>query len=182
MSSEASLTKRLALAHIAREEAALALSGDASLAGEAIEKYLTVFREAMNRNGDCGTYSDLSVGYPWCCAFVYYCCLRAGFSFPPKPVPEHRWTLAAVRAWYEWAAAPGNDFYFPADDPRRSPAAGDLVLYDRLLEDTELDHLGVVVAVQGSVLTTAEGNVHNRSGLFQRPVATHVNGYVRLNE
>ena len=43
--------KRLALARIARDEGYLALAGNENLAGEAIEKYVAVFREAFNRNG-----------------------------------------------------------------------------------------------------------------------------------
>jgi hypothetical protein len=174
--------KRLALARIAEAEGRLALSGNEDLAGEAIEKYLAVFREAFNRNGGATDYTDRRVGYPWCCAFVYYCCLQAGFRFPPKPIPEHRWTLGAVPVWYDWAVLPANDFYFPADVGRRSPEAGDIILFSRLIEDKDLDHIGVVVAVTPTMLTTAEGNFHNRSGLFERPRAKNVHGYIRLTK
>jgi hypothetical protein len=174
--------KRLALARIASEEGCLELSGNENLAGEAIEKYLAFFREALNRNGNYAKYSDPRIGYPWCCAFVYYCCLQAGFAFPPKPIPEHRWTLAAVPLWYDWAILPENDFYFPSSDRRRTPEAGDIVLFNRLIEDKDLDHIGIVVAVNTDTVTTAEGNFHNRSGVFQRPLAANINGYIRLNQ
>jgi len=174
--------KRLALARIARDEGRLALAGDRNLAGAAIEKYLAVFREAFNSNGGYTKYSDHRVGYPWCCAFVYYCCLQAGFTFPPKPVPEHRWTLGAVPAWYDWAVLPQNGFYFAAGDPSRAPEPGDIILFDRLIEDKDLDHMGVVIAVASNKVTTAEGNFHNRSGVFERSLAEHINGYVRLTK
>lgn len=172
--------KREALARIAREEGRLALEGNANLAGEAIEKYLAVFREAFNKNGGYTKYSDLRVGYPWCAAFVYYCCLRAGFTFPPKPVPEHRWTLGAAPAWYEWAILPENDFYFQTSDPNRNPQPGDIILFNRLIEDKELDHVGIVIDVAGNSLTTAEGNVYNKTGIFERSLENNVNGFIRL--
>ncbi len=177
---EACGRRRLELARIAEAEGRLALQGNERFAGDSIEKYLVVFRDAFNRNGGYTKYSDPSVGYPWCCAFVYHCCLKAGFTFPPKPMPKHRWTLGAVPAWYDWAVMPENDFYFPADDAYRSPDAGDLILFDRLLEDKELDHIGIVLSVSPTGIRTAEGNVHNRSGIFERPATANVHGYIRL--
>src|SRR5688572_27180188 len=78
--------RRSTLAKIARREGEKWLQGDANQAGPAIEPYLSVFREALNLNCESDHYSDLDVGYSWCCAFAYYCCLQAGFRFPPKPV------------------------------------------------------------------------------------------------
>src|SRR4051794_33801846 len=97
--------KRLAV--IAENEARLELAGNANMAGPAIERYLSVFRDAMNEHGSTTRYADLNAGYHWCCAFVYYCCLQAGFRFPPKPVAGARCTLAAVPSWREWAVAGG---------------------------------------------------------------------------
>lgn len=172
--------KRLALARIAESEGRLELAGDENMAGEAIEKYLAVFRDALNKNGECDTYSDRRVGYHWCSAFVYYCCLQAGFTFPPKPVPEHRWTLGAAPAWYQWAVMPENDFFFVANDPHRSPEPGDIVLFNRLIEDKDMDHVGIVISVSANTMTTAEGNFHNRSGVFERSLTENINGFIRL--
>jgi hypothetical protein len=180
LGSEEYARKRLLLAEIAREEGAKGLAGDERLAGPAIEKYLSVFRVAFNHNGGTVDYSDLKVGYPWCCAFVYYCCRQAGFVIPPKPIPEHRWTLGVVRVWRDWAVSPDNQFYFAADDPSRKPHEGDLVLFNRLLEDRDLDHIGIVVDTLPDAIVTAEGNVHNRSGVFVRPLGPNINGFIRL--
>jgi hypothetical protein len=173
-------SKREALARIAKHEGQMALAGNEDLSGEAIEKYLGVFREAFNSNGGDTRYSDPRVGYPWCCAFVYYCCLQAGFTFPPKPILEHRWTLGAVPVWRDWAVLPQNDFYFPPGDCQRKPQPGDIILFDRLLEDKDLDHIGIVVDVTRRVVVTAEGNVRNKSGIFERPLGVNTNGYIRL--
>jgi hypothetical protein len=99
--------KRHPLAAIARREAEQERTGDASMAGPAIEPYLAVLREALNRNGSTEMYSDRSVGFHWCGAFVYFCCLEAGFRFSPKPVEDYRHTLGAVPAWHHWARLRG---------------------------------------------------------------------------
>jgi hypothetical protein len=60
--------KRLALSRNAEAEGRLALASDKNMASEAIEKYLAIFRDAFNRNGNYTKYSDVCVGCPWCCA------------------------------------------------------------------------------------------------------------------
>ena len=169
-------TRRL-LAAIARGEAELELAGDANMAGPAIERYLAVFREAMNLHGSTTQYSDLNIGYHWCCAFVYYCSLKAGFQFPPKPIADARCTLAAVPSWREWAALGG--FYHPVGSIE--PEHGDIALYNSVYNGNPLDHIGVVVGkVPGGVLS-AEGNNANCSGVFPRALSV-IEGYVRLPE
>ena len=79
------LRRRLLLAQIARKDAQRNLVGNAEKAGDQIEKYLCLFRQAMNEHGNTDKYNDPKVGYDWCCAFVYYCCLEAGFNLPPNP-------------------------------------------------------------------------------------------------
>lgn len=174
--SDAGASRRL-LAAIARSEAELKLAGDANMAGPAIERYLVVFREAMNLHGKTTEYSDLGRGYHWCCAFVYYCCLQAGFRFPPKPVANARCTLAAVPSWREWAARDG--FYHPAG--RTDPAVGDIALYNHVYNGNPLDHIGLVVGRVPDGVLSAEGNNCNRSGVFPRTFAV-IEGYVRLPE
>lgn len=174
--------KRLELARIAREEGSLALAGDENLAGPAIEKYLAVFREAFNKNGYYVKYSDTRIGYPWCCAFVYYCCLQAGFSFPAKPDSEFRYTLGAVRTWYEWATLPDTNFYFSVHDQDKVPEPGNIVLFDHLIENVDFDHIGIIVAVKANIIITAEGNFHNQSGIFERPQTDCIHGYIRLDK
>jgi hypothetical protein len=64
---------------------------------------------------------------------------------------------------------------------RRTAEAGDIVLFDHLLEDRDLDHIGIIVATAADMMTTAEGNVHNRAGIFDRPPGPNIHGYIRLN-
>lgn len=165
------------LATVALREAELRLKGDNNHAGPEIERYLAVFREALNVNCETDRFSDLSVGYSWCCAFVYYCCLQAGFRFPPKPVPTYRYTLAAVPAWHQWAVA--EDFFHSINAV--TPEVGDIVLFNHVACGQPLDHIGIVVEITSEFVLCAEGNVENRAGLFERPFSS-IAGIVRLPE
>jgi len=162
---------------VARREAERQRRGNAQHAGAEIEPYLAVFREALNRNCESDRFSDLAVGYQWCGAFVYYCCLQAGFRFSPKPAPGYRYTLAAVPAWHYWAVAEG--FFHPTSVA--APEAGDIALFNHVATGEPLDHMGVVIEVQPDFVLCAEGNHENRTGLFERPHSC-VAGYVRLPE
>jgi len=166
---------RQRLAQIARQEAEVGRCGGANGAGSEIERYLGVFREALNLNCETTRYSDPSVGYDWCCAFVYYCCLQAGFRFLPKPEPAYHFTLAAVPAWHHWAVAGG--FFHPAETARPEP--GDIVLFNHVAAGEQFDHVGIAIEVSADFVRCAEGNVANRTGLFERPFSC-VAGYVRL--
>jgi hypothetical protein len=103
--------KRALLAKVALQEGHLKLRGDENKAGLEIEKYLNVFRETFNRIDNTTKYSDTTIGFDWCCAFVYYCCLQAGYWFwalqsitgenPVKPEQRGRLTQMA-EAWIQW--------------------------------------------------------------------------------
>ena len=168
---------RRLLAQVAEREAALGLAGNGDRAGPDIERYLAVFRDALNRNTGTTKYSDVTVGYRWCCAFVYYCCLQAGFRFPPKPVETYRWTLAAVPAWLNWSRS--EDTFHQTASTRAE--VGDIVLLNNADVGEPLDHMGIVVGVRHDHVLSAEGNNRNRSGVFARAYP-EIEGYVRLPE
>lgn len=168
---------RRCLARVAECEAASGRTGNAAMAGPEIERYLAVFRDALDLNAGTTTFANPAIGYPWCCAFVYYCCLRAGFRFPVKPVPTYRYTLAATPAWLNWAQSEGT-FHAATSAPAE---IGDIVLFNRVYDGNPLDHIGIVVAAQEDHLVCAEGNNNNRCGLFRREYGC-IEGYVRLPE
>ncbi|MBA2368342.1 MAG: CHAP domain-containing protein [Candidatus Protochlamydia sp.] len=60
------------------------------------------------------------------------------------------------------------------------PEPGDLVLFDRLLSCSELDHIGIVLENKSSYLVTSEGNVNNFTGIFKRKKDNKIRGYIRL--
>jgi len=164
------------LARVAREEALLGLRGGVGMAGPEIERYLSVFRDALNLNGATDRYSDPSVGYHWCGAFVYYCCLQAGFPVSAKPVPSYRYTLAAVPAWHHWATA--TNIFHPSPDAGQ---LGDIALYNHVYDNNPLDHIGIVVETSPDAVLSAEGNNNNQTCLFPRPHDC-IAGFVRLPE
>ncbi len=167
---------RKALARVAECEAKAGYRGEMGLTGPEIERYLSVFRDALNLNGSTNKYSDKNIGYHWCGAFVYYCCLKAGFMIPEKPVPSFRYTLAAVSAWHNWATT--TDIFH--EDTQRAQI-GDIVIYNHVYDNNPLDHIGIVTEVFESDIMSAEGNNDNRTGLFHRGYEC-IAGFLRLPE
>lgn len=115
----------------------------------------------------------------WCAAFVYYCCTEAGFDFPYRPRECKTCHLAACLGWEEFAA--GNqliEYHKGADG--FVPEAGDIVIYDRVFENREHDHIGIVLEKRERTILTAEGNVNNRSGIIERSIDEHIRAYLRI--
>ena len=115
----------------------------------------------------------------WCAAFVYHCCLEAGFDIPIRPDGCVTCHLAGCIAWEEFARSDPKIGYHQAGGGF-VPEAGDIVLYDRVFENREHDHIGIVIEVRGDTILAAEGNVSNRSALIERPVDGHIRGYIRI--
>lgn len=113
----------------------------------------------------------------WCAAFVYYCCIRAGYKLPVRPKECVSCNLAGCGAWEEWAKA----------DPRIGwlgntclPQPGDIVIFDRVFENKPHDHMGIVLEARKDSILTAEGNLGNVSGVVERPRDGHIRGYISL--
>ena len=116
----------------------------------------------------------------WCAAFVYHCCIQAGFGIPYRyPNPKFG-SFAGVRAWIQWAKLPQNRFYSSSRNPIFMPEPGDLVIYDRVFDPGPHDHIGILLSVSEDLLRVAEGNVNNISSIVQRKRDNHIRGYVRI--
>ncbi len=115
----------------------------------------------------------------WCAAFVYYCCLEAGFEIPVRPDECKTCHLAGCIAWEEFAKGDPRIAYHPGSEGF-VPEAGDIVLYDRVFENMEHDHIGIVMQDRGDAILAAEGNIDNRSGIIERPKDAHIRGYIRI--
>jgi len=113
----------------------------------------------------------------WCAAFVYYCCLKAGFIIPTKP-SECTASLAGCRQWEEWGLGDTRIAYHKA--PNFEPEAGDIVLYDNVFVGGEHDHIGIVVENKIASIVVAEGNVNNISGVVERKKDSHIRAYIRI--
>ncbi|WP_010300375.1 CHAP domain-containing protein [Candidatus Odyssella thessalonicensis] len=164
---------KLRFAALAYQEGRLCLTGNACKAGPDIEKYLKVFRQALGRKDP--KYLDAMVGYDWCCAYVHYLLQLIDVKLAIQPLTHSDWMLGAVRTWYLWARQ--ENIFLPAS---QQAEPGDLVLFDQLIDQVELDHIGIVLQDKGDHILTSEGNYHNRSGIFIRPRNPTIRGYIRL--
>jgi hypothetical protein len=88
--------------------------------------------------------AGVAPGLPWCAAFVYWCCRKAGV--PAAELPA-RGMAAAVRNWWSWA---GN-----LRGLARNARRGDLILW---LNASGTGHIGFIAGRAGPLLRTIEGN------------------------
>ena len=54
------------------------------------------------------------------------------------------------------------------------------MIYDRVFENKEHDHIGIILEKRGNMILSAEGNVNNISGIIERPIDEHIRGYIRI--
>ncbi len=119
----------------------------------------------------------------WCAAFVYHCCVEAGFFLPFSPDECTLCSLAGVPAWEELAKKDERIGYFLPSDTF-VPEVGDIVLYNHVFCNQPHDHIGIVIENHPDHIIAAEGNIHNtnRSGLIQRKKDAHIRCYIRLSD
>ncbi len=115
----------------------------------------------------------------WCAAFVYYCCRQAGFDIPVRPNECKSCNLAGCLAWEEYALGNPQLEYHKGREGF-IPEAGDIVLYDRVFENREHDHIGIIIEKRDNTILAAEGNFDNKSGIIERPVDEHIRAYIRI--
>lgn len=117
----------------------------------------------------------------WCAAFVYYCCIEAGFQIPYSPDECITCSLAGCGGWEEYAIGDNRIEYHKRND-NFIPEAGDIVIYDRVFINQEHDHIGIVLEVNGDTITVAEGNTFNDniSRVIERAMDDHIRAYVRI--
>jgi hypothetical protein len=115
----------------------------------------------------------------WCAAFVYYCCREAGFGIPVRPDECKTCNLAGCIAWEEFAQGDTRIEYHKGKESF-VPEAGDIVIYDRVFENREHDHIGIVIENRDNAILAAEGNINNKSGIIERPKDGHIRCYIRI--
>lgn len=117
----------------------------------------------------------------WCAAFVYYCCVEAGFVIPYRPNECVTCNLAGCIAWEEYAIGDHRIEYHKRDE-KFLPEAGDIVLFDRVFIGQEHDHIGIILEVKDDEIITAEGNTFsdNISRVLHRPIDDHIRAYIRI--
>lgn len=113
----------------------------------------------------------------WCAAFVYYCVIKSGYALPVKyPDDQVLYNFAAVAAWVQWAKLSYISIWH---ESYAIPEIGDIVIFDRVFDGKEMDHIAIVVDISKNEIETAEGNFNNVSCIVKRN-RHHVRGYIRL--
>ncbi|MGF7060708.1 CHAP domain-containing protein [Brassicibacter mesophilus] len=165
------MTKREKLANIAKEEAQKCLHGNVMTVKSNIQPIANLFPKWALENWDG----------KWCAAFVYYCCIKAGFNIPVKyPNEKVTFSFAGCGAWEEWAKLHENHFYYSREDKHFLPEKGDIVLYDKVFCDKPHDHIGIIIENTNNSIIVAEGNINNVSGIIEREKNNHIRGYIRI--
>ena len=86
-----------------------------------------------------------------------YCCTAAGFKIPFRPEECKTCHLARCYGWEEYALGDRRIEYHKGPEGY-VPKAGDIVLYDRVFENKEHDHMGIVLDKREDTILAAEGN------------------------
>jgi hypothetical protein len=176
-----SINRKHLLCKIARREGELEFREFLHKAGPQIEKYLAVFRLPIYEISQQARFLDLTQGYDWCCAFVYWCCQQAGYEIPIRASMDSPYTLAVVGNWIEYAD--NQKIWKDSKKLEYIPQSGDLVIFDKLLSENLLDHIGIVLSCdfKEKFIETAEGNVDKATGIFKRPIDKTIRGYICLS-
>jgi SAM-dependent methyltransferase len=118
----------------------------------------------------------------WCAAFVYYCCIQAGFQIPYSPNECISCSLAGCGGWEDFAIGDKRIEYHPGSVESFVPEAGDIVIYDRVFINVEHDHIGIVLENKEDFLVVAEGNTFhdNISRVLIRDKDEHIRAYIRI--
>lgn len=137
----------------------------------------------------------------WCAAFVYWCCINAGYELPIRHKNEAvSCNFAGCIAWEQWGKLPEVGYWVEREgqmvtesnhltsnalsQPKSdylclSPQIGDIVLFDYICQNKEHDHIAIITDVSQEYIETAEGNFNNISAIVKRPY-NNVRGYIRL--
>ena len=115
----------------------------------------------------------------WCATFVYYCCRQAGFEIPIRPDECKTCHLAGCIAWEEFTQGDIRIEYHKGEEGF-IPEVGDIVIYDKVFENQEHDHIGIVIENREDTILAAEGNINNKSGIIERQKDEHIRAYIRI--
>ena len=159
------------LAEIAREKAQMPFHGYLDDKESNIEPIIRHFPKWNIRDAD----------KLWCAAFVYYCCIEAGFQIPYSPNECVTCSLAGCGGWEEFAIG-DNRIEYHKQDKSFVPKPGDIVIYDRVFMNQEHDHIGIILKVKGGTIVVAEGNTYNDniSRVIERTIDEHIRAYIRI--
>lgn len=59
-------------------------------------------------------------------------------------------------------------------------APGDLIVFNKLLSEYDMDHIGIVVDRIDNILTCSEGNIEDKPILIDREINSNINSIIRI--
>lgn len=131
------------------------------------------YREGINNSNKYGIWYGMN-NVSWCCIFVSWVMHHSGISNDIFP------KFASCTRAMQWAKK-NKRFY----EKSATPKVGDLILYDWDMSG-DADHIGIIKAVNGTNITTIEGNTHvvygDRDGVITKEVkksSATIRGYIR---
>lgn len=163
---------RIKLAEIAKAAALKPFYGNLQDKGANIQSIVALFPKWNVEQADRN----------WCAAFVYYCCVEAGFHIPYSPDECISCSLAGCGGWEDFALNDKRIEYHLGNDDTFIPEAGDIVLYDRVFINAEHDHIGILLENKTKSIVVAEGNTFNDniSRVLIREKDEHIRAYIRI--
>lgn len=114
------------------------------------DKYIKYYNEI--------TGSSFSVNStPWCAIFVTYCARQVGI--PTEVIPNFAsCTISRDQFW-----KPKNQYHLKSG---YQPKVGDIIYFDWGNNSSLLDHVGIVVGVTSTTVTTVEGNSKGNTNVY----------------
>ncbi|AGL03328.1 CHAP domain-containing protein [Desulfoscipio gibsoniae] len=116
------------------------------------------YTEGPNNDTKYGLWFGLNY-QPWCSIFVAWCANEAGILTTAATASEPNvYKTASVQTLYNWYASNRRNLT-PSTNPSSAnyPKVGDLAFIDGTS-----NHVGIIVAVSSTSITTVEGNISDQ--------------------
>ena len=109
-----------------------------------------------------------------------YGCFQHGHSKKQMVYGVQLSSITAARKGWEEFAIGNQRIEYHRGAEGFVPEAGDIVVYDRVFENKDHDHIGIVLEKRKRTILAAEGNVNDKSVMIERPVDEHIRAFIRI--
>lgn len=104
----------------------------------------------------------------WNIAFVYHCCIYAGFALPIKyPMPINK-SFLRLDTWKMWAELKENNFYYEMCESSKKPSRGDIAVIKLEGNDIFYEHIGIIVGTEEDKIIVIEGDQENKNNILKK--------------
>ena len=104
----------------------------------------------------------------WNIAFVYHCCVQAGFNLPIKyPMPINK-SFLILDTWKLWSKLKENNFYYEICESSKKPSKGDIAIIRLEENDVFYEHIGIIVGCEDDKIIVIEGDKENKNHILKK--------------